>query len=93
MENDYRITKLHGTLIGDNRIPDLPVGEKTKIFASTNGKTAWVDLPEEGKSVPPTLILSTMSDDDIVQRTSITEEEKTNIENGLYNSDLYIDLS
>ena len=51
MENDYRITKLHGTLIGDNRIPDLPVGEKTKVFSSTNGKTAWVDLPEGGKEL------------------------------------------
>ena len=48
MENDYRITKLHGTLIGDNRIPDLPDGEKTKVFSSTNGKTAWVDLPDGG---------------------------------------------
>ena len=48
MENDYRITKLHGTLIGDNRIPDLPAGEKTKVFSSTNGKTAWVDLPDGG---------------------------------------------
>ena len=47
MENDYRITKLHGTLIGDNRIPDLPDGEKTKVFSSTNGKTAWVDLPTD----------------------------------------------
>ena len=47
MENDYRITKLHGTLIGDNRIPDLPAGEKTKVFSSTNGKTAWVDLPTD----------------------------------------------
>ena len=51
MENDYRITKLHGTFIGDNRIPDLPVGEKTKVFSSTNGKTAWVDLPEGGKEL------------------------------------------
>ena len=42
MENDYRITKLHGTLIGDNRIPALPDGETTKVFSSTNGKTAWV---------------------------------------------------
>ena len=49
MENDYRITKLHGTLIGDNRIPDLPGGEKTKVFSSTNGKTAWVDLPDGGE--------------------------------------------
>lgn len=47
MENDYRITKFHGTLIGDNRIPELPDGEKTKVFSSTNGKTAWVDLPTD----------------------------------------------
>ena len=47
MENDYRITKLHGTLIGDNRIPELPDSEKTKVFSSTNGKTAWVDLPTD----------------------------------------------
>ena len=91
MENDYRITKLHGTFIGDNRIPDLPVGEKTKIFSSTNGKTAWVDLPEGGKSVPPCLNLMDM--DTVEVRTSITEEEKKNLENGLYNSVLYADLS
>ena len=45
MEKDYRITKFHGTLIGDNRIPDLPDSEKTKILSSTNGKTAWENLP------------------------------------------------
>lgn len=47
MENDYRITKLHGTFIGDNRIPDLPAGETAKILSSANGKTAWVDLPTD----------------------------------------------
>lgn len=46
MEKDYRITKLHGTLIGDNRIPDLPNGETTKVLSSINGKTGWVDLPD-----------------------------------------------
>lgn len=91
MENDYRITKLHGTLIGDNRIPDLPVGEKTKVFSSTNGKTAWVDLPEGGKSVSPCLNLMDMENGSV--RTSITEEEKNNIEKGLYNSVLYADPS
>ena len=93
MENDYRITKLHGTFIGDNRIPDLPVGEKTKILSSTNGKTGWVDLPEGGKSVPPTLVLTDVSGDNIVQKTFITEEEKTNLEKGLYNQVFYIDTS
>ena len=91
MENDYRITKLHGTFIGDNRIPDLPVGDKTKVFSSTNGKTAWVDLPEGGKSVSPCLNLLDMDTGDV--RTSITEEEKNNLEKGLYNSVLYADFS
>ena len=45
MEKDYRLTKLHGTLLGDNRIPELPESEKTKILSSTNGKTEWADLP------------------------------------------------
>ena len=45
MENDYRITKLHGTLLGDNRIPELPDGETAKILSSANGKTEWADLP------------------------------------------------
>ena len=93
MENDYRITKLHGTFIGDNRIPDLPAGEKTKIFSSTNGKTAWVDLPEGGKSVPPTLVLTDLSGDEPVTKSFLTEEEKTNLEKGLYNQVFYIDTS
>ena len=93
MENDYRITKLHGTLIGDNRIPDIPVGEKTKVFSSTNGKTAWVDLPEGGKSVSPCLNLIDFSGEQPTIRTSITEEEKNNLEKHLYNSVLYADLS
>ena len=45
MEKDYRLTKLHGTLLGDNRIPELPDGETAKILSSTNGKTEWADLP------------------------------------------------
>lgn len=93
MENDYRITKLHGTFIGDNRIPDLPAGEKTKVFSSTNGKTAWVDLPDGGKSVSPCLNLIDFSGEQPTIRTSITEEEKNNLEKHLYNSVLYADLS
>lgn len=93
MENDYRITKLHGTFIGDNRIPDLPNSETAKILSSIKGKTEWVDLPEGGKSVPPTLVLTDVSGDNIVQKTFITEEEKTNLEKGLYNMVYYLDES
>lgn len=93
MENDYRITKLHGTLIGDNRIPDLPNSETAKILSSIKGKTEWVDLPEGGKSVSPCLNLMDFTADPPTVRTTITEEEKTNLENGLYNSVLYADLS
>lgn len=46
-----------------------------------------------GKQVPPTLNLLDLSNDSDPVRTSITEEEKTNIEKGLYNSVLYADLS
>lgn len=46
-----------------------------------------------GKQVPPTLNLLNLSNDSDLVRTSITEEEKTNIEKGLYNSVLYADLS
>lgn len=42
-------------------------------------------------SVSPFLNLINMEDSSV--RTSITEEEKTNLENGLYNSVLYADLS
>ena len=93
MEKDYRLTKLHGTLLGDNRIPDLPDSEKTKILSSTNGKTEWVDLPEEGKSVSPCLNLIDTSGEQTTVRTSITEEEKNNVEKGLYNSVVYADPS
>lgn len=41
-----------------------------------------------GKSVPPTLYLIDLETGKV--RTTITEEEKTNIENGLYNQTIYI---
>lgn len=42
-----------------------------------------------GKSVPPTLNLFDLGGIDPVIRTTITEEEKTNLENGLYNQVIY----
>ena len=45
MEKDYRLTKLHGTLLGDNRIPELPDSETAKILSSASVKTEWADLP------------------------------------------------
>ena len=40
-----------------------------------------------GKSVPPTLNLRDLESGDV--RTTITEEEKTNLENGLYNQVIF----
>ena len=42
-----------------------------------------------GKSVPPTLNLFSFDNGNSVVRTTITEEEKTNLENGLYNQVIY----
>ena len=46
-----------------------------------------------GKSVPPTLILTDLSGDEPVTKSFLTEEEKTNLEKGLYNQVFYIDTS
>ena len=46
-----------------------------------------------GASVSPCLNLMDMTTDPPTVRTTITEEEKTNLENGLYTSVLYADLS
>ena len=46
-----------------------------------------------GKSVSPILFLLDVSGEEPKVRTSITEEEKTNLENRLYNSVYYADLS
>lgn len=134
MEKDYRLTKLHGTLLGDNRIPDLPDSETAKILSSANGKTEWADLPTDlkatatnlsllagsakigsginlsgfeydeatntlkasgggGASVSPCLNLLDMTARPVTIRTSITEEELLNLQDGLYNSVLFFDES
>lgn len=46
----------------------------------------WSEVGGGGKSVPPTLNLLDWSSEEPAVRTSITEEEKQNIEKGLYNS-------
>lgn len=48
-------------------------------------------LIKDGASVSPCLNLMNM--EDVTVRTSITEEEKTNLEKGLYNSVIYLDVS
>ena len=46
-----------------------------------------------GASVSPILNLMDFSGELPIARTSITEEEKTNLEKGLYNSVIYVDMS
>ena len=50
-------------------------------------------LIKDGASVSPCLNLTDLTTDPPTVRTTITEEEKTNLENGLYNSVLYSDPS
>lgn len=69
------------TLVGNKISLDLDETIKEKINAAAGG------------NVPPTLNLLDRSTNTPTVRTSITEEEKQNIEKGLYNSVLYYDDS
>ena len=62
--------------------------EDKKLYVLKDGK--WEEV---GGSTSPILNLLDWSSEDPAVRTSITEEEKQNIEKGLYNSVLYIDAS
>lgn len=60
------------------------------IVLSGSGTTINVffgNIAGGGKSVPPTLYLINLETSEV--RTTITEEEKTNLENGLYNQVIY----
>lgn len=61
-----------------------------KFLSIVDGAPTWSDIPN-GASVSPTLNL--LTEDLSAVRTSITEEEKTNLEKGLYNSVLFMDFS
>ena len=69
----------------------------TKVGSGIN--LSGFEYDEETKTlkakggVSPCLNLMDMNGEQPVVRTSITEEEKTNLENGLYNSVFYADLS
>ena len=76
-------TKLVG--VGASGQENIEIGDNLTL---ANGK-----LSAAGGSVSPTLNLLDMSTETPTVRTSITEEEKQNIEKGLYNSVLYFDSS
>lgn len=71
-------TKLVG--VGAQGQENIEIGDNLTL---ENGKLAAAG----GKSVPPTLWLIDLENGEI--RTSITEEEKTNLDNGLYNQVMY----
>lgn len=77
-------TKLVG--VGTSGQENIEIGDNLTLI---DGK-----LAAAGGSVSPMLnLLDFSGPDDPTVRTSITEEEKTNIEKGLYNSVLYVDTS
>ena len=71
----------------------MEIGEKSadNTYPITIKKAFDINIGGGGASVSPCLNLMNM--EDVAVRTSITEEEKTNLEKGLYNSVLYADLS
>lgn len=92
---------IYPNIVGDNR--NAAIKDSTTIKHTLVGNKISLDLDEAikekinaaagGANVPPTLNLLDRSTDTPTVRTSITEEEKQNIEKGLYNSVLYYDDS
>ena len=80
-------------------VTDESVGDGQLCYCKADKKlyvlkdNAWSEVGGEGsgggKSVPPTLNLADLSGNRPSIRTTITEEEKTNLENGLYNQVLF----
>lgn len=60
-----------------------------KILQSKNSQMEWIDLPSSGggESVSPTLNLMDLGEGTV--RTTITEQEKLNLDKGLYNQVYY----
>lgn len=77
--------------------PEVKLGGEEKPHMDLGGHLEYIEsLLEQGaggagggKSVLPTLNLFDLSDNTLAVRTTITEEEKTNLENGLYNQVLF----
>ena len=90
---------IYPNIVGDNR--NAAIKDSTTIKHTLVDNKISLDLDEAikekinaaGGSVSPTLNLTDMSTESPTVRTSITEEEKQNIEKGLYNSVLYFDSS
>ena len=73
--------------LGDAEKPHMDLGDHLEYIESLLEQGAGGG--GSGKSVPPTLNLFDLSGNTLVARTTITEEEKTNLENGLYNQVMY----
>lgn len=76
--------------------PETKLGGAEKPHMDLGGHLEYIESILEqgaggagGKSVPPTLNLFDLSDASSGIRTTITEEEKTNLENGLYNQVIF----
>lgn len=76
--------------------PETKLGGAEKPYMDLGDHLEYIEsLLEQGaggaggKSVPPTLNLFDLDGNDSVVRTTITEEEKTNLENGLYNQIIF----
>ena len=83
---------IYPNIVGDNR--NAAIKDSTTIKHTLTDNKISLDLDETikekinaaagGKSVPPTLNLVDLNNDEV--RTTITEEEYNNLKNGLYNS-------
>lgn len=85
MPTDTKLNNLIINYLTQAQYDAIQTPNENELYLTPDNST------EGGASVSPCLNLMDMDTGDV--RTSITEEEKTNLENGLYNSVLYIDGS
>lgn len=84
MPTDTKLNNLVINYLTQEQYDAIATPNENELYLTPDNSTG-------GGAVSPILNLMNMEDGSV--RTSITEEEKTNLENGLYNSVLYADTS
>lgn len=88
MPTDTKLNNLVINYLTQQQYDAIQTPNENELYLTPDNSTGG-----GGASVPPTLILTDVSGDEPVTKSFLTEEEKTNLEKGLYNQVYYMDTS